>query len=626
DIFINTFELKNFAVGLTDETVLKDKAVVDLEDISLRVSEFDGKSSFPFEAALRVNQGGAARANGQMDPSSVSLESTLEIENIALPVIQPYLARVADLTLKSGQLSTSGTFSRNNAGEMTYQGKADIAGLDVIENSTDATMLGWTLLQTPELNLGINPRGLEMDTLNIAGLKGELIISDNGTVNVVDVFRSEEDPSGEAQNKEQTADKDGTVFPVTIGRINLDEGELRFADFSLRPQFDTEIHELSGSIKGVSSSPGTRSRVSLEGRVDQYGTNRIEGEINFFAPKKFTDISVIFENLEMTSLTPYSAKFAGRKIKSGRLYLDLKYFIQDSRLESHNEFVIETLMLGDKVESPDAVNLPLDLAVALLKDSRDIINISLPVTGSLDDPEFSYSQVVWQAVRNLLGKIVTSPFRALASLFGSGEETLNEVLFEPGSAVIPPAEEEKLDTLLTALKERPLLKLIITGRYDPDADEQALKKQKFRRDFARASGIELEPGKDPMSMDFSNADMQEKLTEIFVELYGTDEYDQIRAAMAPSNDSEEAQDKEEEIVDARELAQRIFAVLVERVTLDSGALESLGDQRAAAIVTYMTESEKLDKERITTQPPQSIGEDEDISVLFELETTEDEAQ
>ncbi|MFO7728287.1 MAG: DUF748 domain-containing protein [Desulfonatronovibrio sp.] len=626
DFFIDTFELKNFAAHLTDERAREDKPVVDLKDIRLKVSEFDGTSSFPFEAALKVNQGGAAQASGQMDPSSVSLESTVDLKNLALPVVQPYLTQAADLTLKSGLLSTSGTFNRNSAGEMTYQGQADITDLDVIDNSTSATMLGWKKFMVPEFNLDINPHGLNMDTLNITGLKGELIISEDGTVNVVDSFKSNEKSPGENQQGEQVADKDKTAFPVTIGRINLDKGFLRFADFSLRLEFDTEIHELGGSITGVSSSPGNHSRVSLDGRVDQYGTSRIEGEINFFDPKEFTDISVIFENLEMTDLTPYSAKFAGRKIKSGKLSLDLKYLIEDSRLQSHNDFVIETLVLGDKVESPDAVNLPLDLAVALLKDSRGIINIKMPVTGSLDDPEFSYSHVVWKAVRNMLGSIVSSPFRALASLFGSEEETLNQVLFEPGSAAIPPAEEEKLDTLLKALEQRPLLKLIITGRYDADADAQALKKRQFRRDFAEASGIELKPGEDPRSMNFSNADTQAKLIEMFIDHYGKDEYEQIRASMAPSSGSQEVQDKEEETVDPRDLAQKLFVLLVEEVDLDPRALQSLADQRAASIITYLTGPEKLDSERITTKPPQSIGQDEDISVLFELDSIEGDAK
>ncbi|MCA1792530.1 MAG: DUF748 domain-containing protein, partial [Desulfobacteraceae bacterium] len=348
-----------------------------------------------------------------------------------------------------------------------------------------------------------------------------------------------------------------------------------------------------------------------------------EGEINFFAPKKFTDISFVFENLEMTSLAPYSAKFAGRRIDSGRLSLDLQYLIEDSRLQSHNAFVIDTLVLGDKVESPDAVDLPLDLAIALLKDSRGIIDISLPITGSLDDPEFSYSKVMWQAVTNLLGKIVTSPFRALASLFGAEEETLNEVLFEPGSGVIPPAEEEKLDTLRTALQQRPLLKLLITGRFDADADRQALKKQKFRRSFAVASGIALEPGEDPGPMDFGNPDTRAKLTDIFVEQYGRDAYERIRAAMVPSKENQEIENKEEKTVDARKLAQKLFTVLVERVTLDPGVLESLADKRAAAVVTYMTADGKLDIERITIQPSQRIGEDDNLSVLFELDSMED---
>jgi hypothetical protein len=623
NILIDAFELKNFAAHITDETVQPGKPVVDLKDIGLSLSQFDGRSSFPFEAALQVSQGGAVQASGLMDPSAVSLESTIAVENLALPIIQPYLARAADLKLTTGLLSFSGTFNRNNTGEMTYQGQASIIDLDVIENSTSATMLGWTLLKTPALTLGINPNDLKMDSLNITGLKGELIISDDQTVNVIDAFKTKTASSRELEQTEQTSDKVKDPFPVTIGRISLDKGSLHFADFSLPTEFDTVIHGLNGSITGVSSSPGTRTRVSLEGRVDQYGTNRIEGEINFFAPKKFTDISFVFENLEMTNLAPYSAKFAGRKIDSGRLSLDLEYFIEDSRLQSQNAFVIDTLVLGDKVESPDAVNLPLDLAIALLKDDRGIIDISLPITGSLDDPEFSYSKVVWQAVTNMLGKIVTAPFRALASLFGAEEETLNEVLFTPGSDVIPPAEEEKLDTLLTALQQRPQLKLIITGRYDADADREALKKQKFRRKFAAASGIELEPGEDPGSMDFRNADTQAKLTEIFVEQYGREAYEQILAAMVPSNGNQEIGNKEEKTVDARELAQKLFAVLVDRVTLDPGILGSLADKRAASIVTYMTGAGKLDIKRITTQPSQRIEEDDNLSVLFELDSMED---
>ncbi len=618
NIFIDTLELKNFAARITDETVQPGKPLVDLKDIGLSLSQFDGTSAFPFEAALQVNQGGAFQASGMMDPSAVSLESTIAIENLALPIIQPYLDRAADLTLQSGLLSTRGTINKNNTGEMTYQGQASITGLDVIENSTSVTMLGWKLLKTPALRLGINPNDLKMDALNITGLQGELIISDDKTVNVIDAFRTEEKSSRKLQQTEQVPDKVKDSFPVTIGRISLDNGRLHFADFSLITKFDTDIHELNGSITNVSSSLGTRSKVSLGGRVDQYGTSRIEGEINFFAPKKFTDISFIFENLEMTNLAPYSAKFAGRKIDSGRLSLDLEYSIEDSRLQSHNAFVIEALVLGEKVESPDAVDLPLDLAIALLKDSRGIIDIRLPITGSLEDPEFSYSQLLWQAATNLLGKIITSPFRALASLFGAEEETLNEILFEPGSGVIPPAEEEKLDTLLKALQQRPLLKLIITGRYDADADRQALKKRKFRRNFAQASGIELEPNEDLRSMDFSNADTQAKLTEIFLDRYGREAYDQIHAAMAPSNGNKEIEDREEKTVDARELARKLFAVLVERVSLDPGILGSLADKRAAAIVTYMTQAGKLDIERIVTKPSQSIGEDDNLSVLFEL--------
>ncbi len=396
---------------------------------------------------------------------------------------------------------------------------------------------------------------------------------------------------------------------------------LHFADFSLRPQFDTRIHELKGVINNVSSLPGVRTKVGLDGRVDRYGTSKITGEIHFFDPKEFTDISMVFNNLEMPNLTPYSGKFAGHKIDRGRLFLDLQYKIENSRLLSNNKVVIDNLVLGDRVESPDAVNLPLRLAIALLRDANGIINIGLPITGTLDDPEFSYGQLVWQTVFNLLSRIVTSPFRALASLLGAEDETLNEVLLEPGSGGIPPSEQEKLDKLLEALLQRPKLKLIVTGRYDADADGKVLRDLQVRRAFAEESGIELEPGEDPGPMDFSSTEARDILAELFTERYGAEEYEEILAGILPTE--EESGDDQEKKIDPGEVAGALYDALLERETLAPGVLERLADKRAQAALTHMTGPDGLDPERITTRPSESTGKDEPLSLILDLDTVEE---
>lgn len=94
--------------------------------------------------------------------------------------------------------------------------------------------------------------------------------------------------------------------------------------------------------------------------------------------------------------------------------------VEARQLAAEYRFVVNQLQLGERVESPDAVSLPLQLAVALLKDRNGVIDIDLPVRGTLDDPKFRLGPIIWKAVVNLLLKIVTSRFRLLGNLFGGG--------------------------------------------------------------------------------------------------------------------------------------------------------------------------------------------------------------
>lgn len=622
NFFLETLSLSGFRTHITDLTVQQETTIVDIDDIALTLCRFDGTSPSPFEVRLELLQGGSITASGTVEPAAAALESVIAVQNLSLPVIQPYLAQVADLTLKSGRFSTDGSIRRTGTGALVYRGQMGIAELQVIENSTKDIMVGWNQLRIPSFRFSLDPDGLEADTLSLVGLTGKLIISEEGKVSVVEAFTSDDEASGEALQEQPAgpAEAERDFFPVRIDRVTLDKGNLHFADFSLKPQFATRIHELKGVISGVSSSPGARTRVDLGGRVDRYGSSTITGEINFFDPKEFTDIVMLFNNLEMTNLTPYSGKFAGRKIDDGSLSLDLQYRIENSRLLSNNKIVIESLILGDRVESPGAVNLPLGLAVALLKDADGLINIGLPVSGSLDDPEFSIGPLIWQVFVNLLTRIVTSPFRALGALLGDGDETLNRVLFEPGSSSIPPQEEKKLDKLLEALLQRPELKLKITGRYDVAADGIALKDLQVRTTYTEMSGITLEPGEDPGRVDFSNPETEKKLAELFAERYGTEEYKQLRAAMAEPDTGKEVEQKKvkKKKIEPAEASRHIFAALVEREALDQGALKDIADGRAAAIVTHLSGPEGLDQDRLTVEPSEATGEGDPLSSVLDL--------
>jgi hypothetical protein len=298
------------------------------------------------------------------------------------------------------------------------------------------------------------------------------------------------------------------AYRMTIDRIRVEHGEMDFADHSLALPFGTRIHDFKGAFNGISTQTGALAELELDGRVDEFGLARAVGQIDLFNPTGFMDIKTVFRNVEMTNLTPYTATFVGRKIQSGKLSLDLEYKIKERQLLGENQIIMDKLTLGERVESPTAKDLPLDLAIAILQDSDGKIDLGLPVSGSLDDPQFSYGRIIWKAIGNIITKIVTAPFRALGALFGGGGEKLEKVAFEAGEAGLTPPEKEKFKQISQILNKRPGLALTVHGAWSAEIDRPALKELQLRRAVAEKMGVKLAPDEDPGPISTSNAKAQ----------------------------------------------------------------------------------------------------------------------
>lgn len=261
-------------------------------------------------------------------------------------------------------------------------------------------------------------------------------------------------------------------MPLRVRNIRIDEGSAYFADRSITPAFATGIVALAGDIRGVSTAPGARATLKLQGRVDRYSPVEISGHVAPLAPTDDSDLRLGFRNIELSTFNPYSGKFAGYNIARGKLSTELRYRLDKRALQAEHHVVLDQLEFGEATGSKDAAPLPIKLAVALLKDRRGVIDLQLPVGGSLDDPQFSYGQIVRTVLMNTLSKIVTAPFAALGSLFGGSGEELAYVDFAAGSAQIDDAARGKLDQLAQALAERPQLRLdvpMVSGSADATA-------------------------------------------------------------------------------------------------------------------------------------------------------------
>jgi hypothetical protein len=288
---------------------------------------------------------------------------------------------------------------------------------------------------------------------------------------------------------------------VTLGALAVQSASIHFSDQSLEPNCSFDVQDFSGSIKGLSSRGQSNAIVDFQGKVDERSPFSVTGQINPLGTNLFADVTVRFTNMDLTAFTPYTEKFVGRPLQKGKFSMGVHYLVNGKSLKAENFFYVDQLTLGAKNDSTNATKLPVKLAVALLKDRNGRIQLDVPLAGRTDDPKFKVGPIIWQVVENLLVKAATSPFSLLGSMFGGGEE-MSFVLFEPGSAVIPGSETNKLETLAKSLEARPTLSLEITGSADPTTERVPLARVRLD-DALKAMWIkeQTDSGKSAMSVN-----------------------------------------------------------------------------------------------------------------------------
>ncbi|GLI33307.1 DUF748 domain-containing protein [Desulforhabdus amnigena] len=613
--------LSRFAINFSDHSVQPHHAQLNLEGLSLKLTNVSPKDTMDFELTFKMRQGGDFACRGNFNPAVPSFQTSIQVLGLAMVPFQPYLNSFVKLKIQNGNISTQGTLNykgSQNEPDLKYQGQIQSENLLLMESDSGAPFFGWEELKSSDLRLMINPDSLEIGELKLSKPFGKLVIEPNRTVNVTRMFRqsktSDETKSSESMVSSKEKDRS---FAVRVNTLRIVNGILDFADLSLKPQFASKIHQLNGVISGLSSTRQSRAQVLLDGNVDKYGMARIDGKINLFDPKQFTDIRMIFRNVEMTRLTPYSGKFAGRKINSGKLSLDLNYKIKESKLLGDNKIIVDQLVLGQRVESPDAVNLPLDFAVALLQDSNGRINIGLPIRGDLNDPQFNYGHLLWKGILNLFNKIVTSPFRFLAGIFGGENDTLQTIAFEPGKNGLLPPEKEKLHNLSEALKNRPQLKLTVQGRYSSTDDGKALRSLSVHQALLASLNVKLESHEEPGPVDYADPRIQHALKKMFVEKLGELKFQEIEDSMTRHEHSRKMEEADKTRKDER-LAMELYAKLMEIQNIPTSELKQLAESRAKSIVEELTEIGGISPNRITTRESEEREDREETSAKLEL--------
>ncbi|MEJ2175481.1 MAG: DUF748 domain-containing protein, partial [bacterium] len=602
---LERLDLERFQASYRDETTQPALALGIQEfSASLRDISNDDDAIVPYETQLTLAQGGRVNAAGRFALAGDSADARVALEGISIKPLAPLVAKLTVLRLESGDVSGRAQVTFRTKGErptLAVEGEAAVERLLLKEADSGERFLAWKAFEAEGVRYGSDSARLAVKEVLLREPSAKIVVFEDRSVNLTKVLKP--DAAEPAPTSASPAKPAANATAVSVGRVRVDNGTVDFADLSLVLPFATKVDKLQGAASRISSDPKSRTTLKFEGGVGQFGDVRVDGQLAPFQPKAYTDVDVAFRNVEMTTLSPYTATFAGRKIASGRLDVGLQYKIENNALKGNNAILLRDFTLGERVDSPDAKDLPLDLAVALLKDGEGKIDLAVPVEGDVDNPEFKLGDVIMSALGNVLGKLVSAPFRALgAALGGNGGGAADSVSFDPGRSALAPPEQEKLTKLADALAKRPQLHLTVHGGIDPEADGRAIKGRTLRAELAKKLGVALKPGEDPGPVAVGDAKTQRALETIAAERGGEGAVAafQVRFekdADRPARRVNPALALVGQASDDEAFYRALFDDLVRSAPPPEEALAALAQQRAAEVQRRLTEGTALDATR-----------------------------
>ncbi|MFM4908703.1 DUF748 domain-containing protein [Aeromonas dhakensis] len=534
--------------------------------------------------------------DGNLALAPFSLNGEIKQQGLPLSWAQPYLQDLLRISVRDGQLAsrtklTLATDAKGALSKLELSGGLDIDRLNVLDRADNQRLLQIEQLQLSGLHYDGISQQVKIDDILLRKPFARIEINEDRVTNVQQLLLPQPATAKPASS--------GPAPRVSIAQVRTEQGNLRFADRSLSPEFVVDIASLSGQSRHISNIPGQRSELAFNGKVDRYAPVTIRGGTNLLIEQPVLDVAVTFNNLELTTFTPYSSTYAGYAIDKGQLSMKLNYQLHGNRLEGDNDITIKKLQLGEKVKSEQAKDLPLGLAVALLSDANGVIQMNLKVKGNLDQPDFSLGNIFWDVLGNTLRKAVTSPFSLLASLAG-GSEDLDELPFLPGEPDLTPTQQEKLTKLAQALKDRPKLSMNIRGKVNFNEERPILQRQKLERVLAKITG-------NPVDLDLLEQDpaMQSALAEAYEARFNEDLGD-----LADRLKLDEASP-----------ALRAHAVLLlrDQQLITAKSLRNLAMRRAQNTKEFLVDRQGIAPERLFVLDSQVREADKEAKVVLTLD-------
>lgn len=490
---IKRIKFKAASLRYEDLTLTKTPPMI-IDPLDITIDDVDLKGVKPLNLGInaRVNERGHIKVNGSLAWSPFVTDLALNLDSVDLVSLQGWMGNKLNALITSGDVSFLGNLKvqQGDTMKVLVNGEAKLYSLNVFDAKNTQDLLRWKKMDLTGLNVTTDPLRIDIKTASFSNFYAHMVLLPSGDLNLVQIVQIDKPMDVEvapANNKNavevkivtpdieptktyQVKSPDETF--IHIGKVLLQQGNINFHDRFIKPNYRANLTGLNGQIGPL--YPGKFGVIDIRGSIDKTAPLEIKGKVEPFSSEFFLDLTAKVKDIDLPPFTPYSSKYVGYAIEKGKLSADVQYHVEKGTLTAENKIFLDQFTLGDKVESEEAMSLPLDLALTLLKNRKGEINLHLPLSGSINDPQFNLGTLIFQAFVNLITKAITAPFTLLASALDGGEE-LSEISFTPGFADINEDAAKRLEALAEILNERTSLELEIAGHVDATEDYEGLK-------------------------------------------------------------------------------------------------------------------------------------------------------
>jgi len=496
-IRLDRLVVRNGRVGFRDEMV-RPAWSAELTQVDAVIESLQTDRDVPasFRLSAKEADGAEVRLHGRVRPNTWSGELHAALENLDVLRPAPYLPDLVHRVVRGGTVSGGMDLSLRRNGQalqVTGEGEVTFAPLELGDANRQLTLVLASAVRARVDHFSLEPPAIRLSAIRLEDPWVAVGRDEGGSFPGLRLLNELRQAAG--------TDAGPTSAPpsVTVGQLTITDGIAEIEDRAIQPRFRDQVRNLSMSIEDLSTEGTRKASVTLTGELSDRSTVSLKGFILPLPTNLYVDLEGEVRNFNLPRLNSYATRVTSHRLEQGKLFTQVRYRLEQNRLEGENFLHIDQLALGEQVEPVDRfealVGVPLAVAVSLLQDPSGEIILRVPVHGNLDRPEFDLADVIATAVKNTVMQMIVAPFRAIGEIFTLGGKIgaieIAPVLFAPGSWALNDAAREHLRNIGAVMRARPGMKVKLAGMAHAESDEDGLRAQKVEAELQR---VAREPG------------------------------------------------------------------------------------------------------------------------------------